>query len=210
MNLFCLPVHLFAQAESVVTQAAPAVVSAATEAASAATTLVLPWYRQGSMMLPITVLTIAVPTLLAWLLSKRLRAADMWGRMATVLVALTAGIVIMAMGWPPRLGIDLKGGVILVYEIDASKRVKGEVDDCIGKIEQLLEKQEEFSETRWIRGERVHRRRAWFFRMPVAGLTRSTEEVNFCCFQLAASLHPQQPSSLRGLGKLGSLESELA
>ncbi|RLT15705.1 MAG: protein translocase subunit SecD [Planctomycetota bacterium] len=142
MNLFCLPVHLFAQAESVVTQAAPAVVSAATEAASAATTLVLPWYRQGSMMLPITVLTIAVPTLLAWLLSKRLRAADMWGRMATVLVALTAGIVIMAMGWPPRLGIDLKGGVILVYEIDASKRVKGEVDDCIGKIEQLLEKQE--------------------------------------------------------------------
>jgi SecD/SecF fusion protein len=82
----------------------------------------LPWYREGWAMWLITLLTVAVPTLLAWLVARRLRAADMWGRLAAVLVAAAAGAVITWLGWPPRLGIDLKGGVILVYEVDASKR----------------------------------------------------------------------------------------
>ena len=102
----------------------------------------IPWWREGWAAWTITLLTVALPTLAAWLLAGRLRAADMWGRLATVLVALVAGCVIVALGWPPRLGIDLKGGVILVYEIDASKQVAGQVDDCVGKIEQLLERQE--------------------------------------------------------------------
>ena len=82
----------------------------------------MPWWREGWALWGITLLTIAVPTLLAWLLAKRLRASDMWGRLAAVLVAAAAGGVITWMGWPPRLGIDLKGGVILVYEVDTAKQ----------------------------------------------------------------------------------------
>ncbi len=82
----------------------------------------LPWWREGWALWGITLLTIAVPTFLAWVLAKRLRAADMWGRLAAVLVAAAAGGVITWMGWPPRLGIDLKGGVILVYEVDTAKQ----------------------------------------------------------------------------------------
>ncbi|NDC62641.1 MAG: protein translocase subunit SecD, partial [Planctomycetia bacterium] len=109
------------------------------EAAAAAT---LPWWREGWAAWVITLATVGLPTLAAWLIAGRLRASDMWGRLAAVLVALGAGCVVVALGWPPRLGIDLKGGVILVYEIDASKQVAGQVDDCVGKIAQLLDRQE--------------------------------------------------------------------
>ncbi len=124
-----LSLLLFAQAADVLSSAAPAAAS-------------MPWWREGWVLWVITFLTVAVPTLLAWILASRLRAADMWGRIAAVLVATAAGCVITAMGWPPRLGIDLKGGVILIYEIDSTKQVTGQVDDCIGRIEQLLERQD--------------------------------------------------------------------
>jgi SecD/SecF fusion protein len=109
MNSFPMMQHLLAQAAGV---------AAAAQAAPAGA---VEWWREPWAVWGITLLTVAVPTLFSWLVSKRLRAADMWGRLATVLVALTAGAVISWLGWPPRLGIDLKGGVILVYEVDASK-----------------------------------------------------------------------------------------
>jgi len=132
MNSFPSPIQLFAQAADLA--AAATVPAAALPAAQ--------WWREPWAVWAMTLLTIAVPTLLSWLLGKRLRAADMWGRLATVLVALTAGAVITWLGWPPRLGIDLKGGVILVYEVDATRQSAGQVDDCVGKIEQLLASQD--------------------------------------------------------------------
>ena len=132
MNSFPSPIQLFAQAADMA--AAATVPAAALPAAQ--------WWREPWAVWAMTLLTVAVPMLLSWLLGKRLRAADMWGRLATVLVALTAGAVITWLGWPPRLGIDLKGGVILVYEVDASRQSAGQVDDCVGKIEQLLASQD--------------------------------------------------------------------
>ena len=114
---------------------------AATEIATT-TAQLLPWWRTGYGVWLLALATIVVPTLVAWLLAKQLRASDMWGRLATVLTALTAAVAIIAAGWPPRLGIDLKGGVILVYEIDSSKQVGGQVDDAISKIETLLASRE--------------------------------------------------------------------
>jgi SecD/SecF fusion protein len=113
---------LFAQADAV----AAATGTAAAAAAPAAT--LPPVWREGWFLWLLTLLVIAVPTLVAWLLAKQLRASDMWGRMAAVLVALTAGTVVTVLGWPPRLGIDLKGGVILVYEVDAAKQAAKTVD----------------------------------------------------------------------------------
>ena len=101
-----------------------------------------PWWRESWALWGITLLTLAVPTLVAWLIAGRLRAADIWGRIATVLVALTAGLVICSMGWPPRLGIDLKGGLILVYEVDTSKQAAARVDDTVRRIEGMLVSQE--------------------------------------------------------------------
>ena len=130
MNSFPIVIQLFAQAADMAA------------AATTVPTATVPWWREPWAVWGITLLTVAGPTLLSWLLAKQLRAADMWGRLATVLVALTAGAVVTWLGWPPRLGIDLKGGVILVYEVDASRQAAGQVDDCVGRIEQLLASQD--------------------------------------------------------------------
>jgi SecD/SecF fusion protein len=98
----------------------------AAAAAPMAGTPAAPWWREGWAQWAITLAIVGLPTLLAWLLAKRLKASDMWGRMAAVLVALAAGAVVCWLGWPPRLGIDLKGGVILVYEVDSSKQQRPE------------------------------------------------------------------------------------
>lgn len=121
---------LFAQADAVA-----AATGTAAAAAAAPTAALPPVWREGWFLWLLTLAVIAVPTLVAWILAKQLRASDMWGRMAAVLVALTAGVAVMVLGWPPRLGIDLKGGVILVYEIDAAKQAQkaaGAEDEAAG------------------------------------------------------------------------------
>lgn len=101
-----------------------------------------PGWQQSWATWGIALLTIVVPIFVAKLIASGLRAADMWGRIALVLVAATAGAVICRLGWPPRLGIDLKGGLILVYEVDNSKQVASRVDDTIRRVEGMLSAQD--------------------------------------------------------------------
>jgi len=72
----------------------------------------------GLSKLWITVALIAVPIWLGAYLSRKWRMPDYSGRIAVVFFALFAGMVITILGWPPKLGIDLSGGVILVYELE--------------------------------------------------------------------------------------------
>ena len=85
------------------------------------------WWNESWVVWVLTLAIISVPTFLAWLVTRQLKASGLWGRLSIVLVALAAGIVVTALGWPPRMGIDLKGGVILVYEIDSAKQPEGGV-----------------------------------------------------------------------------------
>jgi SecD/SecF fusion protein len=60
--------------------------------------------------------------------SRRLRMPDHGWKISVVTLALLAGIAITTLGWPPKLGIDLKGGVILVYEFKPPKVGQPEPD----------------------------------------------------------------------------------
>src|SRR5690606_20259571 len=60
------------------------------------------------------------------LLSRALRMADYGWKIGLVLFALLAGVTICVMGWPPKMGIDLSGGAILVYEVDQTKKQPGQ------------------------------------------------------------------------------------
>lgn len=62
-------------------------------------------------------------------MSKWLRMPDYGGKIGLVAFALLAGIVITVLGWPPKLGIDLSGGVILNYELDPQRPDKDEPVD---------------------------------------------------------------------------------
>jgi SecD/SecF fusion protein len=85
------------------------------------------WWKESWAVWVLTLAIVLVPTFIAWLITRQLKASGLWGRLSIVLVALSAGLVVTALGWPPRMGIDLKGGVILVYEIDADKQPDGGV-----------------------------------------------------------------------------------
>ncbi len=101
-----------------------------------------PWWQAPWAGWLIALAVLVVPTALAWLVTKSLRMPDLWGRLATVLVALAAGATICSLGWPPRLGIDLKGGLILVYEVAAGRQRQARIDDGIAGIERLLAAQD--------------------------------------------------------------------
>src|SRR5688572_202173 len=58
-------------------------------------------------------------------LSRALRMLDYGWKIGLVLFSLLVGAAVSVMGWPPKLGIDLSGGVILVYEVDQTKKQAG-------------------------------------------------------------------------------------
>ncbi len=84
-----------------------------------------------------------LPLVLGNYLSKTLRLPDQGLRFYFVLFAVSAGLAVTLVGWPPKLGIDLRGGVILVYEVKPPE--KGEVreantmDKLIGTIKKRLD-----------------------------------------------------------------------
>ena len=75
------------------------------------------------------------------LLSRALRMADYGWKIGLVLFALVSGIAVCVMGWPPKLGIDLSGGVILVYEVDQTKKQAGQeisMDEMVAAISKRI------------------------------------------------------------------------
>jgi SecD/SecF fusion protein len=66
----------------------------------------------------VTALVLVLGFGLARVLAVQWRMPEYQGRFAIVLLTFFAGLAIVVMGWPPRRGIDLRGGVILVYEVE--------------------------------------------------------------------------------------------
>ncbi len=64
---------------------------------------------------------VVVSVLIGNWLAKALRMADYGLKFAIILFAMLASAVTVIRGWPPRLGVDLGGGSILVYKVDHTK-----------------------------------------------------------------------------------------
>ena len=76
-----------------------------------------PWYVALGIVLGVLAV-IVLPFLGGTWLANRLRMPDHGWKIGLVLSSLVCGIAVMIVGWPPSLGIDLSGGVILVYELE--------------------------------------------------------------------------------------------
>jgi SecD/SecF fusion protein len=72
---------------------------------------------------------IVVPIWLGGFLARTFRMPEHGWRIALVLFTVFASSAITIMGWPPKLGIDLRGGSILVYEVDQSQKTRAETVD---------------------------------------------------------------------------------
>ena len=95
----------------------------------------------GLMLAGLALLVLVVPFVLGGMLAKSLRMADDWWRIGLLLMAIIGPAVIicpkpkyLGVGWPPKWGTDLAGGVILVFEVDleqtgaASGGAEGEIN----------------------------------------------------------------------------------
>lgn len=78
------------------------------------------WYANLLVVLAVFV----VPCVLGYYLSRLWRMPEYFGKISLVLFTTLAGIVICVFGWPPKLGIDLRGGVILVYEVAEAEKLQ--------------------------------------------------------------------------------------
>lgn len=65
-----------------------------------------------------------VPAVLGAMIAKAIRMPDYGWKIGLCLFSVIAGAVTVGFGWPPKLGIDLRGGTILIYEIDKSQEEK--------------------------------------------------------------------------------------
>ncbi len=98
----------------------------------------VPWYQEGWFYAVLAIAVIVLPFIVGGWLAKRLRMNDYAWRIGLVLFSLVAGIVVCVYGWPPRLGIDLSGGVILVYEVDASKAASADLSTVVDDVRKDL------------------------------------------------------------------------
>jgi SecD/SecF fusion protein len=85
----------------------------------------LPWY----IHLAVAAATLIVSFFLGGYLGKKLRMNDHGWKIGLCLFALLASVVIILMGPKFKLGVDLSGGVILVYEVDQAKKLPGQTVD---------------------------------------------------------------------------------
>ncbi len=93
----------------------------------------------GSTLSPYAKLLLAVGIIVVSyvvgrVLSRRLRMPDHDWKFGLVCFTLLSAGIITALGWPPRLGIDLSGGVILVYEISPDSEVDSQKLDTLIRI----------------------------------------------------------------------------
>jgi SecD/SecF fusion protein len=84
-------------------------------------------YSSMLVLLAIILAVLIVPFVLGHFLTRQLRVPESRLRMSAVLFVLIASLVALAMG-QLKYGIDLKGGVVLIYEVDEerSKQLLGE------------------------------------------------------------------------------------
>jgi SecD/SecF fusion protein len=81
----------------------------------------VPWHQQTPFMVIVVLAVITLPFLIGQWLASNWRMSDDGWRIGLVLFSVVAGAVTCWYGWPPRLGIDLSGGVNLIYEVDPTK-----------------------------------------------------------------------------------------
>lgn len=106
------------------------------------TLLALDWdstQAKFAIFMAAVILGIGLPFFLGNLLAKRLRMADHGWRIGLILCTIILGCVIVGRAYDRttgqfniKLGVDLKGGVILIYEVDASATAAVRDEDSAG------------------------------------------------------------------------------
>jgi SecD/SecF fusion protein len=77
----------------------------------------------------IVIVLMVVPFVLGGYFARRLRMPDFGWKIGLILWTAICSTVVLVMYWPPKLGIDLSGGMILIYEVDKTQLKKDQTVD---------------------------------------------------------------------------------
>ncbi len=75
----------------------------------------------GFISLLIFLAVVVVSFLVGNRIAKAIRLPDYGWKFGVILLSVLASVVVIARNWPPKLGVDLGGGAILVYRVDEKK-----------------------------------------------------------------------------------------
>ena len=77
-----------------------------------------PWISQGMIVFAILIATIVFGWFLGHFICKSINTIDYSGRMATVLIPVLLALLIIGSKWPPKFGVDLRGGINMVGSLN--------------------------------------------------------------------------------------------
>ncbi len=92
---------------------------------------------------PVIKLVIAVAVVfgsffLGSVIARYLRMRDFSFKIGLLLFTLFASLTVLLVGWPPKRGIDLSGGVVLVYEVDRELSQPNNIQAVVGRLKEQL------------------------------------------------------------------------
>ncbi len=76
----------------------------------------------GYVLLLVVAAVFVAPLLLSYYLVRAIRLPDYFWKLALIFFVLAASAAVLRYKWPPKLGIDLSGGLMMVYEVDQTKK----------------------------------------------------------------------------------------
>lgn len=77
-----------------------------------------PWISPGMIVFAILIATIVFGWFLGHFICKSLNTVDYSGRMVTVLIPVLLALLIIGSKWPPKFGVDLRGGINMVGSLN--------------------------------------------------------------------------------------------
>ena len=79
---------------------------------------VIPFWQKGWFVFLLLIAAVALGIFLAKSITKGLRVPEYSGRMTIVLIALFVGSLMLWAKWPPKLGVDLRGGINMIGSLN--------------------------------------------------------------------------------------------
>lgn len=88
------------------------------QAADDAAALDVPFYKTGLFVFAMLIAVIALGWYLGHVIANSLNVTDYGGRMAVVLVTLLLAGLMIGAKWPPKFGVDLRGGINMIGSLN--------------------------------------------------------------------------------------------
>ncbi|MFO0262949.1 MAG: hypothetical protein ACK53V_15090, partial [Planctomycetota bacterium] len=78
----------------------------------------LPWWTSGFGLLGLLVLAVVLTWFLASAFAKSIRMPEQLGRVWLILFVLAIAALMIATKWPPKFGVDLRGGISYIGQLN--------------------------------------------------------------------------------------------